>query len=291
MSAARTPEQTMALLARETRCRTGPVPRRFGTFVLDEDSRIFIDGQFALRTDSGYAFHYVPGDGISVERAASADPVEADLWLAGSVYAAIAVLNGLYPFHASAVEHRGAAHAFTGVSGAGKSTLVAALGQRGYALLCDDTMLLDLSDPNRVIALPGHKRLKLTEQALALAGCDAIGQVGSDTGKHYAQPPGGIFPEPLPLASLTWLEWGDAAALAPVHGSQRLAALEDDHYTQHYYFEAVRPAREAIFALRSRLARQVAMSRLTRPQRPVWFANSVDLAEEAIRNFRQEIPI
>lgn len=276
----------MALMARETRWHRGEVPRLIEGQEVGEDQRLFAGGQFALRTDSGYAFHYVPGAGVTVDQAPTADPAELELWLGGSVYAAVACLNGLYPFHASAVAHDGLVHAFSGPSGAGKSTLVAGLGQRGLALFCDDTMLLDLSDPARPWVLPGHKRLKLADAALALTGAEALTPVGSDTGKSYAAPPAGTVGHPLALASLTFLEVADDAGIEPIPGAQRIVRLDDDHYTQHFYHAARRPGRAELFALRTRLAAQVEMAVFRRPFDAEAFAKSLDLAEGMIRNFR-----
>ena len=281
----RSPAQIMQLMAHETRARPGGVPREFGGTSLPDSARRFTGGQFVLRTGTGYAFHYVPGEGVAVERSADADPAEEELWRFGSVYAAVACLNGLYPLHASAVAWQGRVHAFTGPSGAGKSTLVAGLGQRGLPLFCDDTLLLSFDDPARIVALPGHKRLKLTDGALALSGAQAIGPVGSDTGKSYAAPPGGDTREPCELASLTFLEQGAAAERRPITGAERFARLEDNHYTQALYLEAQMPSHAALFTLRARLARKLAMARLTRPFSGDGFAKSVDLAETAIRAF------
>ena len=286
MSLPRTPSQVMALLARESRWRYGAVPDRLAGQQLVEGHRIFAPGEFALKTDSGYAFHYVQGQGVTIERTPEADQTEQDLWLNGSVYAAIACLNGLYPVHASAIALDGQVHAFTGPSGAGKSTLVAGLGQRGLPLFCDDTMLLELSNPTAIIALPGHKRLKLTDHALGLTGARPEGPVGSDTAKSYAAAPGGIVREPLPLARLVFLEQGSKAGYLPVTGGERLLRLDDDHYTQHCFLEARRPTREHLFALRATLARQIEMTRLIRPLSTEGFAESLDLAEELVRGSR-----
>jgi hypothetical protein len=144
---------------------------------------------------------------------------------------------------------------------------------------------LSFDDPARIVALPGHKRLKLTDGALGLSGAQPIGPVGSDTGKSYAAPPGGDSREPCELASLTFLEQGDLAELEPITGAERFTRLEDDHYTQALYLEAQVPTHAALFALRARLARQLAMARLIRPFSPAGFAKSVDLAETAIRTF------
>lgn len=275
-------------LAHEARWRAGPVGEPFPGRVLGPDRWMFEGGEFALRTGTGFAFHYVPGHGVTVEQDPDADPAELGLWLNGSVYAAIACLHGLYPIHASAVAHEGRVHAFTGASGAGKSTLVACLGQRGHPLFCDDTLLLDLSNPERILALPGHKRLKLTDHALALTGAAAEGPVGAGTGKSYAVPPGGICREALPLSSLTFLEEGDDCALAPISGAARFARLDDDHYTQQIYRGAQRPALADLFALRARIAGGIAMARLIRPLSDAGFAKSLDLAETVIFDTREE---
>ena len=278
----------MHLMALETRVQHGPVPRRLGGHDVPPGHDIFVQGQYLLRCVSGYGYHYRPGSGIMIERPAfDADPDEEFLWLNGSVYAAVACLNGLYPLHASAVEYQGRVFAFTGPSGAGKSTLVSALGQHGAGqhglpLFCDDTLLLDLSAPGPVIALPGHKRLKLTEHALGLTGLPREQPVGADTGKSYVVPPAGSITQPLPLAALVVLADGAELAWTPIGGAQRLLVLDDDHDVQRLYASAQRPSRAALFARRSQIAAHVVMARLTRPRDDHRFAASVTLAREQI---------
>jgi hypothetical protein len=278
MPTARSPLETMAKMARETSAHYGRVPRELGGLKVEPGFRIIADGQFLLRCDSGYGYHYVPGEGITIERPDRADPDEEVLWLNGSVYAAVACLEGLYPIHASAVASGGHVFAFTGPPGAGKSTLVTGLGQRGLPMFCDDTLLLDLSDPEQVIALPGHKRLKLTGSALELTGLAAQQPVGADTGKSYVAPPAGDVGEPLPLAHLVFLEQGPSPHWHVVEGAERFARLADDHYTQDLYHEAQRPDRATLFGLRARLAGMVPMARLVRPFSSAGFAGSLDLA-------------
>ena len=279
MPALRTPAESIRLMAHETRHHYGAVPRALGTIAVEPGFRILIEGQFLLRCASGYGYHYVPGAGITIERPVGGDPDEEFLWLNGSVYAAVACLNGLYPVHASAVAHDGQVHAFTGAPGAGKSTIVTGLGQRGWPMFCDDTLLLDLSDPARVMALPGHKRLKLTDHALTLTGTSAQQPVGAETGKSYVDPPAGDVREPLPLARLVFLEEGPQPAWETISGGERFARLADDHYTQALYSDAQRPDLQGLFALRARIAQQVAMARLVRPRSNAGFAASLDLAE------------
>lgn len=282
MIAARTPEQAQALLAHETRWRRGPVPHELGGIAVAPGFKCIADGCFLLRCESGYGYLYRPGEGITVERPDQADPDEELLWLNGSVYAAVACLNGFLPFHASAVAHRGRVIAFTGATGAGKSTLVAGLGSKGFPLFCDDTLLTDLACTDQVLSMPGHKRLKLLPDALELTGNVAVQPVGAETGKHYARPAAGDVGHPLPLDTLVFLAEGPELGWEPIRGAERFALLEDDHYTQAIFLEAARLDRAELFALRARIAGQIRMVRLTRPRSREGFAASLDFVAERL---------
>ena len=266
------------LLKSETRVQYGPVPHKLGAKTLLADSWQLVGEAFLLRHGASHWFHYRKGSGITIERGEGADTSVEALWLSGSVYSAVASINGFMPIHASAVCHEGRVFAFTGPSGAGKSTLVTALAGRCLPLFCDDTLILDLSDPDRLQCLPGHKRLKLTEEALALTGTRREEKVGIDIEKYYAQPPDRHSGGPLPLGKLIFLEEGAECALEEISGAQRMVRLEDDHYTASHFAAARQFDPASRFAHLSRLANQMAMSRFTRPIDTLRFADSVSLA-------------
>jgi hypothetical protein len=276
----------MRLIAGETRVTPGRLPGEMPGRPTSADYSVIDGDSYLLRTDNGLGFFYRRGEGVTVDHAAGADLSEESLWLNGSVYAAIACINGLMPIHASAVVHAGRVFAFTGPSGAGKSTLIAALTGRGLPMYADDTLVLDLSDPARVVCLPGHKRLKLTAEAIALTGAEAQESVGVASGKYYARPVAPELPvqalEPLPLAELIFLETSDLLALTPISGGERIARLSDDHYTADLFMRAQNRGRGEMFALRARLARQVPMWCLQRPRDLGRFAASADLAARHI---------
>ncbi|MFM5925061.1 MAG: hypothetical protein ACKOPG_12840 [Novosphingobium sp.] len=260
-----------ALLAREARARAGTVPRVLGGAEMPPGSTRLEGESYLLRSRTGYGLFYRKGEGVIIERDAGADPAEESLWLNGSVYAAIAAINGYLPFHASAVVWDGRAHAFSGPSGAGKSTLAAALGLHGLPLLCDDTLVLDIADPERVLCLPGHKRLKLAPDAIGLTGATAQEKVAPMIDKHYAEPAGGSVNTVLPLASLTFLEDGSDLAIEPIRGAERAARLNDDHYTADLFAAARNEQFADRFARLAQLAQQIPMRRLVRPRDPARF--------------------
>lgn len=260
-----------ALLAHEARVTYGPVPRVLDGHPVVPGTQRLSGDQFLFHTGSGYGLFYRKGAGVTVERGPQADPAEEALWLNGSVYAAIAAIHGYLPFHASAVVWQDQAYAISGPSGAGKSTLAAALGRHGLPLLCDDTLVLDLSDPGGVLCLPGHKRLKLTREAIDLTGAVAQEQVDPAIEKFYAAPPGGAVTAALPLAGLWFLEDGQDLSFEPIEGAARLERLNDDHYTIDLFNAARAESLADRFARTARLAAIIPMQRLTRPRDPAQF--------------------
>ena len=275
------------LLERETRVSYGPVPDRLFDHPLDQMSWQMEAGQFLLRAEGDHYFHYRPGEGIKVHRGIGADPSEESLWLNGTVYAAIASMNGLLPIHASAVAFDGSVFAFTGSAGAGKSTLVAALGQHALPMFCDDTLVLDLSCPDRIMCLPGHKRLKLRDDAVELTGAAREEKVSRTYDKYYAAPAAGTVASALPMAKLIFLEEGPEPAMNRISGSERFVRMQDDHQNS-YLFEAARQFnRGEQFAHRARLARQIRMARFERPRDAARFDEGVSLIAEYISGRRR----
>lgn len=273
-----------ALLARETRTTEGEVGIVLGEVTL-APGQYWLDGDtYLLRTPGDIRFRYRKGEGVTVQRPPGADPREEELFLNGGVYAAAACINGFYPIHASAVTAGDRVFAFTGPSGAGKSTLAAQLDQLGLALFCDDTLVLDLSDPARILCLPGHKRLKLMPDAIELTGTQPIEPVGGGVDKLYARPAGEPPTRVLPLAELFLIEEGEPARIVPIRGAAKLACLQDDHYTADLFLAANRPDRKARFDQLARLAAGLDLSRFVRPRDAARFALDAGLIAAHVRS-------
>jgi len=270
------------LMERETRVRHGPVDLNQFGYSIEPGRSHLEDDSFLLHTAEGLRYFYRKGDGITISREPSADASAEQLWLHGSVYSAVASINGLLPIHASAVAFDGKVFAFTGPSGSGKSTLIAALGQRGLPMFCDDTLILDLSDPHAIVCLPGHKRLKLTPDALELTGAQRAEKVGADIDKYYARPIAGDVTTSLPLARLLFLERGNDLSIERLTGSERFVRTQDEHYTTELFAIARNFDRASNFAHRVRLAQQIEMCRFVRPWERDQFDRSVAMAARYI---------
>lgn len=276
----------MALMRRETRRRYAPLKPELDGITLAPGKHLLCGDRLLLHAESGVVMLYCKGEGVTIHRGDKVDEAEESLWFNGTVYAAIACINGLYPVHASAVAHDGRVHAFTGPAGAGKSTLTAELGRRGLPMFCDDTLILDLRDPAKVMCLPGHKRLKLWPDALHLTETVPDEEVLPGWGKFYARPHSEPVRTMLPLASLTFLEDDAPARLEPISGGARILRLMDDHYTADLYLEASQADKAQHFALLTRLAQAVTVQCFARPRNPARFAADVTIVEQHIRQFR-----
>jgi hypothetical protein len=85
-----------ALLARETRVNYGPVPRELDGQAVESGGILLQGHRFLMLSGTGYGLFYCKDAGVIVERDPGADPAEEELWLNGSVYAAIAEINGFF---------------------------------------------------------------------------------------------------------------------------------------------------------------------------------------------------
>ncbi len=265
------------------RVRRGWVPSEIGGHAVARDQFHITGDSYLMRADDGIAIHYRRGEGLTLEAPEDADPRDIALWLNGSVCAAVAALNGLLPIHASAVAWNGQVHAFSGPPGAGKSTLAAGLGAEGLRLFCDDTLILDISGTGPIHCLPGHKRLKLWPDGVALAGASAGEQVASHYPKHFAESAAGAVSEVLPLAEILFLEPGDEPRLLPVAPAERIARLQDDHYTARLFEAAAALPRAERFAQLAEIAARMPMRRFVRPFDPGRFAEGRRFLADSIR--------
>lgn len=252
----------------EMQTRPGDVPDSIeGSFFADESFAIS-EKEFIFDTLDGVRFHYQLGKGLVVQMPVDAaargigslEETDYELFLWGTVFGAVAWLNGLVPLHASAVDVGGRIVAFTADSGGGKSTLAAGLARLGLPHVCDDTLVVSVAE--RVVAMPDAKPLKLWDDALALTSTEAVRPVLSMPGKHYALPQLKAA-SALPLTDLYFLEFGESVEAEPVTGSEKLSLLPWALYRN--FVHAARGDRAAHERFLMAFCSQVRFWRLRRP--------------------------
>ena len=149
----------------DVRLRLGPVPDtlpaariRFGPWELAPDDFLMCVAGVARYRVTGGAEIVVDPDTVVNDEVASFVP--------GSVLGACLQQRGIVTLHASAVATPAGAVLFAGRSGMGKSTLLAALTERGHAMLADDVTGIVLDADGRPLALSGYPAMRLWAHAM-----------------------------------------------------------------------------------------------------------------------------
>ncbi len=269
----------------EMRVRFGDVPATIADLVYEEDGFVFSRVAFLFTTDSGVRFHYAVGQGIVASLPGPECEDDFRLYLWGTVFGAVAWLNGFFPLHASAVEVGGHAVAFTADSGVGKSTLAAALAAKGFAHVCDDTLAIVLSQ-GPPLAIPDRKPLKLWEDAFALVEAERLAPITSMPGKSYAVA-ATRNADAVPLGDLIVLVDGPEIGLTPVRGAAKLDVLAEAMYRDFIRGALGQPSaytRDLIS-----IANAIGIWRLTRPRSadPAAFALATERIAGLIGSIRR----
>lgn len=132
------------------------------------------------------------------------------VFLLGGALGLLLHQRGRLVLHASAVGSCGGAVAFLGNSGEGKSTTAAALHARGYAMLADDMVALDMIGVVPQMA-PGFPRLKVWPEVAAVLGLDMriLHEFNADDERRDWRSERAYSLAPLPLRRIYVLEEAD----------------------------------------------------------------------------------
>ena len=267
-------------MAREMIARGGKVSDSLGESLIYHDEHLQVSaGGFLFRTPGNVRFLYRRGQGLVIDQPGPEAADECSLYLNGTVFGAVAWLNGLVPIHASCVEGNGRAVAFTADSGGGKSTLAAALAARGFAHVCDDTLILEPGD-RRVVGHPDGKSLKLWEDAFEFAPASREKAIGFVPGKTYARPARRAT-EPVNLTDLVFIDYGAECRLEPIRGAEKALRLPETFYRDFIHF-AHNGALDHARIVRQIIA-NVRFWKGVRPRGKAHFVNALDMFSSLLR--------
>ena len=118
----------------------------------------------------------------------------------GPIMSIILRQRGLLVLHASAVNINNRAVAFMGHSGWGKSTLVTAFHTKGYEVLTDDVLPIQVSADSSLV-FPSYPQFKLLPDAATSLGqnTESLSPIFKDAPKLAYQVINGFGQNPLPL--------------------------------------------------------------------------------------------
>jgi hypothetical protein len=211
----------------------------------------------------------VNGQQIWIEPDADSAESDVRLFLLGSALGALLHQRRMLPLHASAIQTANGAALFVGPSGRGKSTLLAALTQRGYAMLTDDVTALDVDAAGHVTAFPSMPYMRLwADMATQLQQpIEEKLRVRPSLDK-YLLPVARFCAEPLPVRAIYALHIGQFPdiRLQPVGNQQRFEILANNTYRAE--FLAGLGLLQTHFRLAATVANCVPVYCITRPSHP-----------------------
>ena len=225
-------------------------------------------GVFMLNVDGVARYLVSEGCDIVVERTGGSESA-VRAFLLGSVLAACLQQRGILTLHASAIETPAGAVLFAGVSGIGKSSLLAALVERGYAMLADDVTGVVLGAGGRPTALSAFPCVRLWGDAVDELGWRgrAREKVRDELDKHLA-PVERFRASPLAVRAVFALGMHNRDGFE----LEGCAAADAFHLLLRYtfrkrYLRGLGLQREHFRAVTA-MARRVPVARLIRPVHP-----------------------
>lgn len=230
------------------------------------------EGCFHATSDEAYFYweedgvYLVRGGAeIIVQPAPGAEERALCLVILGIALGVLLHQRGLLTLHGSAVVVDGGAVAFLGGKGAGKSAVAAALHARGYGIMTDDIVALDVGGTASPMLLPGFPQLKLWPEVAASLGDDpeTLSRVHPQLEKRARLVAHGFPQEPLPLRCIYVLAGGAHLGVEPLQAQESFLGLIRHSYALRFLGTAGTSAPH--FQQCVGLASSVPIHRLKRP--------------------------
>ncbi|MEH6660731.1 MAG: hypothetical protein V7679_03695 [Parasphingorhabdus sp.] len=237
-----------------------------------------------------FLIHHSDGSGVLVRdgKEMIVDGNEPDmvrLLLTGSALTALLQQRNMVTLHASAVLIDGQAVGFFGNSGAGKSTTAAVLAQRGFSLIADDVLGLQVGEDKYVSAVPSFPKIGLWRNATEALGMSVTSNDQRMNGvEKYLVAPRRFHTAPVRLSHLFKIE-------PHITGSFELRTIENA--ALHRSLSAnIHRKRTAValgewprlFDSSAAIARQAHAYTLTRPRDGMRFAELADTIVDQVRS-------
>ena len=203
------------------------------------------------------------GNEVVIEPAPGVDDDSLRVFALGAGFGALLFQRGYLVLHGNAIRIGEQCLICIGASGAGKSTVSAMFLQRGYQVLADDVVPVDIQGR----ALPGFPRIKLWRDAaehlaLETSGLRRVRPMFEKFNVPVAQPYDG---PPLPVRWIYILdpERKPEITIEAVRGMQRLKPLQENTYSIRMIRSSA--AKSEQLKQCSKLAMGIHLSRINRP--------------------------
>ena len=237
--------------------------------------------QFLLKMPKIARYWVRNGNEILVTPEAESLAEEVRLFLLGTVWAALLHQRELLVLHASGILTPKGAVIFMGRSSAGKSSLAAAFYQRGYPVLGDDTIALDILK-KQVVAYPTFPQLRLWPDMLHKLGikADEVLPVRPKLQKRTLPTPEGFSTTPQPVFAIYVLgsQVENEIKLEKFQGMARFSTLLNNTFREKFLGGlGLRPVH---FQKVSQVAQKTRIASLIRPENEPQFERLVEVLEK-----------
>lgn len=206
------------------------------------------------------------GQRITVVPGPETDEDALRLFVLGAGLGVLLHQRGLLVLHASAVAIDDRVVGFIGAKGWGKSTTVAALHQRGHALISDELLVVRFDDLGQPRVIPGSPQIKLWEDALIGTGryADSTVRVRSGVNK-FSVNAASIASSELPFHSLYLLDAGEELSIQSMSPSEAFLGIAPHLYVYRFgtsFLQAI--GMDRAFLQLNQLLKKITVKRLMR---------------------------
>lgn len=236
-----------------------------------------------LLSINNVAKYYIShGKEIIIERDPGAKDDAVRVFLFGSALGTIFLQRGLLPLHGTGIEVNGKGVIFLGHSGRGKSTLAAIFSKRGYKILADDICVVSFNGHDKPMIHPGEPVLKLWPDVIKkLYGTkENIRPMRNGLKKYIIPLSESFFDKPLSFNHGYILSPHNKAEfnLTPIKGGRKLFALKSQTYRRGFLEGLGKKVDH--FALCSKIASHISLTRVNRPDSLLLLNELVDILED-----------
>ena len=208
------------------------------------------------------------GQRITIDRISDGSEDLLKTFLMGSGFGALMHQRGLLVMHASSVQTNLGAVLFVGPSGHGKSTLLAALVDRGFAMLADDVTAIDVETEAMPRAFASFPRMRLGAEAAKRIGYSVELLLRAQHSGKYLVPVENFCAEAQPVHAVYALDVHDSHAIkVETLGPHERFTIVGNNTYRYGFLEAL-GLRKMHFHAAARLAKAVQVRRISRPASP-----------------------
>ena len=233
----------------------------------------------------GY-YYVVDKNKVVIERLEGVTDADIALYLLGTCFAYIVMLNGGFALHGSAIKIGDGCVIFTGNSGAGKSTTAARLIEKGYSLLSDDVCVITFDNHKKPIVHPAYPQLKLWDNSVEKLGYDKneLKTVSDNWAKFRMSAKEVYQNEALPLLQVFELMPFNTneVRILTLNGFDKVKLLLENTY-RNFVIPSLN-LEQSHFQFCTQLAKQITVKRIERPHNQFLLEELIDTIELNISN-------